>query len=395
MFIEKFSLPTRVALLGTLGMSAWLIAFSRILNHAGDSWNNDDKLLIGLGLLNGFLMLVNTAGQLRTMLLHNMKWFTNNLDSLCWISLIGSYFSVLYIQRLWQPDTLDLFLLSFMIVIHSIHTIRFSMPVSVGVLLMPAVLYGWQAGGETGFYLALFIANQELVLLGLGLGVLRELLEAQKLKNKTGELKVAQGRLAEQSRRDERRKIRQDLHDKMGHELAAMNINLQLLEHKFPNKSAEETSTLMQAQDSCQRLFSTLGTVVGELRKQTNAQFYDQLEQMITNVPSLKIELECEPSLKIQDDIIADNLLCCIQEALTNILKHSHAKKAWVNIHYDAGDLNVSIRDNGKSNDQIKVGNGLTGIQNRMATIGGSASSEIAEQGGFQVALNLPREALI
>jgi signal transduction histidine kinase len=395
MFIEKFSLPTRVALLGTLGMSAWLIAFSRILNHAGDSWNNDDKLLIGLGLLNGFLMLVNTAGQLRTMLLHNMKWFTNNLDSLCWISLIGSYFSVLYIQRLWQPDTLDLFLLSFMIVIHSIHTIRFSMPVSVGVLLMPAVLYGWQAGGETGFYLALFIANQELVLLGLGLGVLRELLEAQKLKNKTGELKVAQGRLAEQSRRDERRKIRQDLHDKMGHELAAMNINLQLLEHKFPNKSAEETSTLMQAQDSCQRLFSTLGTVVGELRIQTNAQFYDQLEQMITNVPSLKIELECEPSLKIQDDIIADNLLCCIQEALTNILKHSHAKKAWVNIHYDAGDLNVSIRDNGKSNDQIKVGNGLTGIQNRMATIGGSASSEIAEQGGFQVALNLPREALI
>lgn len=395
MFIEKFSLPTRVALLGTLGMSAWLIAFSRILNHAGDSWNNDDKLLIGLGLLNGFLMLVNTAGQLRTMLKNNMKWFTNNLDSLCWISLIGSYFSVLYIQRLWQPDTLDLFLLSFMIVIHSIHTIRFSMPVSVVVLLMPAVLYGWQAGGETGFYLALFIANQELVLLGLGLGVLRELLEAQKLKNKTGELKVAQGRLAEQSRRDERRKIRQDLHDKMGHELAAMNINLQLLEHKFPNKSAEETSTLMQAQDSCQRLFSTLGTVVGELRKQTNAQFYDQLEQMITNVPSLKIELECEPSLKIQDDIIADNLLCCIQEALTNILKHSHAKKAWVNIHYDAGDLNVSIRDNGKSNDQIKVGNGLTGIQNRMATIGGSASSEIAEQGGFQVALNLPREALI
>lgn len=395
MFIEKFSLPTRVALLGTLGMSAWLIAFSRILNHAGDSWNNDDKLMIGLGLLNGFLMLVNTVGQLRTMLHDNMKWFTNNLDTLCWISLIGSYAAVLWIQRIWNPDTLDLFLLSFMIVIHSIHTIRFSMPVSVTVLLIPAGLYGWQAGGETGFYLTLFIGNQALVLWGLGLGVLRELLEAEKLRIKTAELKVAQGRLAERSRRDERRKIRQDLHDKMGHELAAMNINLQLLEHKFPNKSAEETSTLMQAQDSCQRLFSTLGTVVGELRKQTNAQFYDQLEQMITNVPSLKIELECEPSLKIQDDIIADNLLCCIQEALTNILKHSHAKKAWVNIHYDVGDLNVSIRDNGKSNDQIKVGNGLTGIQNRMATIGGSASSEIAEQGGFQVALNLPREALI
>lgn len=395
MFIEKFSLPTRVALLGTLGMSAWLIAFSRILNHAGDSWNNDDKLLIGLGLLNGFLMLVNTAGQLRTMLKNNMKWFTNNLDSLCWISLIGSYFSVLYIQRLWQPDTLDLFLLSFMIVIHSIHTIRFSMPVSVGVLLIPAVLYGWQAGGETGFYLALFIANQELVLWGLGLGVLRELLEAQKLKNKTGELKVAQGRLAEQSRRDERRKIRQDLHDKMGHELAAMNINLQLLEHKFPDKGADEKHTLVQAQEACQRLFSTLGNVVGELRKQTNAQFYEQLEQMIANVPNLKITLECEASLKIQNDIIADNLLCCIQEGLTNILKHSQAKKAWITIKYENEELNVTIRDNGKTVTQIKAGNGLTGLQNRMAAIGGTAKADLNEQGGFQVALNLPREALV
>lgn len=395
MFIEKFSLPTRVALLGTLGMSAWLIAFSRILKYAGDTGSGEAQLMIGLGLLNGFLMLINTAGQLRTMLQDNMKWFTNNLDTLCWISLIGSYATVLWIQHLWQPDTLDLFLLSFMIVIHSIHTIRFSMPVSVTVLLIPAVLYGWQAGGETGFYLTLFIANQELVLWGLGLGVLRELLEAEKLRIKTAELKVAQGRLAERSRRDERRKIRQDLHDKMGHELAAMNINLQLLEHKYPNKSAEETSTLMQAQDSCQRLFSTLGTVVGELRKQTNAQFYDQLEQMIANVPSLKITLECEPSLKIQNDIIADNLLCCIQEGLTNILKHSHAKKAWITIRYETEELNVTIRDNGKTETNIKVGNGLTGLQHRMATIGGTAKAELIEQGGFQVVLNLPREALV
>lgn len=395
MFIEKFSLPIRVALLGTLGMSAWLIAFSRILNHAGDSWNNDDKLLIGLGLLNGFLMLVNTAGQLRTMLKNNMKWFTNNLDSLCWISLIGSYFSVLYIQRLWQPDTLDLFLLSFMIVIHSIHTIRFSMPVSVVVLLMPAVLYGWQAGGETGFYLALFIANQELVLWGLGLGVLRELLEAQKLKNKTGELKVAQGRLAEQSRRDERRKIRQDLHDKMGHELAAMNINLQLLEHKFPDKGADEKHTLVQAQEACQRLFSTLGNVVGELRKQTNAQFYEQLEQMIANVPSLTITLECDFALKIQDDVIADNLLCCIQEGITNILKHSRATRAWIIIKYDDHNLSVLLQDNGNTSTDIVAGNGIQGIKQRMGIIGGRAHTDILDTQGFEVSLTLPREALV
>ncbi len=100
MFIERFSLPTRVALLGTLGMSAWLIAFSRIIMQAGDDWNTDDYLITGLGLLNGFLMLVNTAGQLRTMLRDNMKWFTNNADILSWVSLLGSYGAVLWIQRI-------------------------------------------------------------------------------------------------------------------------------------------------------------------------------------------------------------------------------------------------------------------------------------------------------
>lgn len=265
MFIERFSLPTRVALLGTLGMIAWLIAFSRIIMQAGDDWNTDDYLITGLGLLNGFLMLVNTAGQLRTMLRDNMKWFTNNADILSWVSLLGSYGAVLWIQRIWQPGTLDLFLLSFMLVIHSIYTIRFSLPVSIVVLLTPAVLYGIQAGGETGFYLAVFIANQKLVLWGLGMGVLRELLEADKLKLANARLELAQARLADASRQEERRKIRQDLHDKMGHELAAMNMNLQILERRIPElKTHKERATLEQTKEACQRLFATLGDVVGE-----------------------------------------------------------------------------------------------------------------------------------
>ncbi|PHS01499.1 MAG: hypothetical protein COA68_02640 [Oceanobacter sp.] len=206
---------------------------------------------------------------------------------------------------------------------------------------------------------------------------------------------MAQGRLAEQSRRDERRKIRQDLHDKMGHELAAMNINLQLLEHKFPDKGADEKHTLVQAQEACQRLFSTLGNVVGELRKQTNAQFYEQLEQMIANVPSLTITLECDFALKIQDDVIADNLLCCIQEGITNILKHSRATRAWIIIKYDDQNLSVLLQDNGNTSTDIVAGNGIQGIKQRMGIIGGRAHTDILDTQGFEVSLTLPREALV
>ncbi|MEK9711873.1 MAG: histidine kinase [Thalassolituus sp.] len=399
-FIERFSLPTRVGLLAALGMCAWLIAFSRIILYGLENeqglWHPDILLMICLACLNGGLMLLNTWVQLRTMLRDNMRWVVNNRDIICWISLLGSYASALYIQHLWQPTMLDQILLAFLIVIHSIHTMRFSIPVSVVVLLTPATMYGWNIGGTDGLFIGLFVANQQLVLWGMGLGVLRELLETQKLELKTGQLRLAQARLADTSRQEERRKIRQDLHDRMGHELAAMNMNLQLLEYKIPELAHHpERQIVDQTRDSCQRLFGTLGEVVGELRRQTNQRFYDQRIQMVEKGPGLEITLNCDEELVIQDDVVADNLLCCIQEGITNILKHSKASKATIDIVYKENDLQVSIMDNGRPKFTYTAGNGLTGMQGRMTTLGGSASANVAEDGGFQVSLTLPREVLL
>ncbi|MDF1763665.1 MAG: histidine kinase [Oleibacter sp.] len=395
MFLENFSLPIRVALLGTLGFSAWLIAFVRIFFHSADIGSTDHIVMVLLALLNGVFFIINTVAQLRFMLRHKMQWILNNRDIICWVTLLVAYVSTCVIQIIWRPDVLDVFLLSFLIVIHSIHTIRFTAVISVFALVISSVVYGWLYGGEAGFYVAAFVMIQKLVLWGLGLGVLRELLETNKLKVSTAKLTIAQARLEESSRSEERRKIRQDLHDKMGHELAAMNINLQILEHKYPNKAEEEKLALEQAQASCQRLFSTLGEVVGELRKQTNEHFYDQLRSVIDKVPKLEIHLECNSDIRIQDDVVADNLLCCIQEGITNILKHSHATKAWVTLFSDDEQLKVIIRDNGRAIAGAKVGNGLNGIYGRMKNIGGDAVTGNSEQGGFKLSLNLPKSVLI
>jgi signal transduction histidine kinase len=142
-------------------------------------------------------------------------------------------------------------------------------------------------------------------------------------------------------------------------------------------------------------LFDTLGEVVGELRKQTNDHFYDQLRSVIDNVPGLAIHLQCDSNIRIRDDVVADNLLCCIQEGITNILKHSRASSAWINIFYDDDQLKVTIRDNGTAESSVTAGNGLNGIVGRMRNIGGHASAGRSERGGFKVSLNLPKEVLI
>ena len=121
------------------------------------------------------------------------------------------------------------------------------------------------------------------------------------------------------------------------------------------------TGRLQHARETLQR-GGILGEVVGELRKQTNDHFYDQLRSVIDNVPGLAIHLQCDSNIRIRDDVVADNLLCCIQEGITNILKHSRASSAWINIFYDDDQLKVTIRDNGTAESSVTAGNGLNGI---------------------------------
>lgn len=117
--------------------------------------------------------------------------------------------------------------------------------------------------------------------------------------------------------------------------------------------------------------------------------------QMLDRVPGLDVSLNCNCELNITDDVVGDNLLCCIQEGITNILKHSNARHAWVDIFYDDNQLHVTIRDDGTVPVMRRAGSGLTGMDGRMRIFGGSAETGAADNGGFLVSLNLPREALI
>lgn len=391
MFVAKIPLIWRVILISMLGVLAWLIAFSRIV-LAVDIQTADGVMLIMAGLFNGVCFLLNTGYQLQGLIRHRMKWNVSNTDLVCWFCLLSAYGSTMWIQYRLQPDIADSMLLSFLIVIHSIHAIRFTPVVAISLMAGGSMMYALLIPHPTNLFIGAYIATQQIVLWAMGMGVLSELLEGQKLKSLTAELTLTQARLEESTRLEERRKIRQDLHDKMGHELAAMNAHLQILGRKLPDDQPEH---LQAVSDSCQRLFSTLSEVVGELKQQTSGHFYDHLLEMIDKVPGVDIRVDSTPDLRIKDAVIASQLLCCIQESLTNILKHSNARRADIRIRNDGDDLTIRIRDFGDSVALLRPGNGLRGMQERMARIGGSAAAEALDGGGVAVTLRIHRRELI
>ena len=74
-------------------------------------------------------------------------------------------------------------------------------------------------------------------------------------------------------------------------------------------------------------------------------------------------------------------------EALTNVVRHSDAKLASVQLTTDNGSLKMIISDNGSANDPWSPGLGLTSIQLRASEVGGVCEAGPTADGGRVVAV--------
>ena len=80
-----------------------------------------------------------------------------------------------------------------------------------------------------------------------------------------------------------------------------------------------------------------------------------------------------------------------VQEALTNVIKHSADATARVTLEYGDTDLTVSVVDDGTPRKNgTGLGHGLIGIRERVAVVGGEVEAGPAADGGYRVCARLP-----
>lgn len=91
------------------------------------------------------------------------------------------------------------------------------------------------------------------------------------------------------------------------------------------------------------------------------------------------------------DSELEDTIYRVVQEALANVVKHSAASKAYVDVREVAGGVEITVRDEGSGFDGSgQTGFGLVGMRERVTLLGGTLEIESVLGGGTTVRVSLP-----
>jgi signal transduction histidine kinase/ligand-binding sensor domain-containing protein len=199
-----------------------------------------------------------------------------------------------------------------------------------------------------------------------------------------------------ESQESERKRIAQDLHDGLGQNLLIIK-NRAMLGLTVDKKDEQ----FNEIQDSVTDALSEVRTIAYNLRPLhiERLGLTSTIEEMVEEVELTSgIEINCDIE-KINDLFSKDNEIIfyrIIQESLNNIVKHSRATKASVEIFWENANIILNIRDNGLGFELEKIsenrGLGLNGIAERAKILRGvyTITSEIGN--GTTISLIVPIE---
>lgn len=200
------------------------------------------------------------------------------------------------------------------------------------------------------------------------------------------ELLATQHLLSEASRQSERTRIARDLHDLLGHHLTALSLNLQIAERK---SDGEVRGKVEECRSLARLLLSDVRDAVSRLRDDDTLDIRGALSLLAANVPQLDVSIRIDDGLAIGNLDVAESLLRCAQEALTNSLRHAGASRSSIRIWREKDDLFMSVTDNGRVQGRLLEGNGIAGMRERLEQLNGTLDLEFVNE-ALRVSVRIP-----
>ena len=226
--------------------------------------------------------------------------------------------------------------------------------------------------------------------------------QLQTLEQTNQALLRAQKRLLSE-RELERKYLAREIHDQIIQDLLCINYELEGLDiGKNKKTSLEENLSLVR--ESIRELIDGLRRICGNLRPPTidslgiGAAIKSYANDWMKRT-KIDVDIDLDDELGRLPESIELSIFRIIQEGLNNIWKHAHATQAAIKLHHTSPrTLMISISDNGIgwpegfdiSNLTDKGHFGLTGINERVAVLGGRLHLQHQKEGGALITTEIP-----
>jgi signal transduction histidine kinase len=217
----------------------------------------------------------------------------------------------------------------------------------------------------------------------------RESASRRALAEGNAELRRAQDLLADRARQDERLRLARELHDALGHHLTAMSLNLEVAAHQTGDPARESVRT---AQSLARLLLHDVKEIAGALQDEEEIDLGRELRRLAGEIPVPRVHLDLPPDLQVGTTRRSRAVLRCVQEIVTNAIRHGEARNLWVALRSERGLLRLAAHDDGRGAEHLRDGGGLSGMRCRLEELGGSLSIETSPASGFFVRATLPRD---
>jgi len=212
------------------------------------------------------------------------------------------------------------------------------------------------------------------------------------IQNKVKQLRLQSFFEGEQ---EERARVGREIHDSIGGMLLTMTRRLEIYKSKQKsNEQAEEIDEIISMiRSTTKELRNTVHNLIPEaITLQGLEETIDNFCKEVSKGKEIEIQLYINGDWSSVNQTISFNVFRIVQEAVHNIVKHSGASIAAINIVLSDGDVKVIIEDNGKGMEKLvpTKGNGLRNISWRVASLKGVMSIESAKGKGTIVHISIP-----
>ena len=196
-----------------------------------------------------------------------------------------------------------------------------------------------------------------------------------------------------------RDRIARDLHDEVGSSVSTIAIYSKIAFEQAGNPDFDNTPILRKVTDYATEIMESMNDIVWSINTRNDSfghivsRMRDHASQLL-EAGGYTLQLNFDDGLnnKKLDMEKRRNLYLIFKEALNNIVKYARGNNVWITLSLMQGQMQMTIRDDGKGFDPgtIKKGNGLSNMRHRSKSLRGQLSIKSSPGQGTIVIIVFP-----